>query len=212
MYNQIKIACSKSAYEFLTAVKENTKNIFGCCLDLSFHSLHTNTFALLHNQNKISFDEFVKYINVDTNVEIYFNTNNACEYCNLLYIITHLADCNIYLIDTGREMRTSDGSILITTTTALVPVNYLEEYEKGIQLLNDEQKQVYVKQWDHLFLANTSLRFCKDREIISTDETCFDKEIKEGELGELCSLMNEYGLSEEWVLRSKELLSTGFQR
>lgn len=195
-YKSIKICCSENAYNYILNFYSNKKNIFGCLNDLSYGNLNIDKFSLMNCNNEILLEDIMKILSDNTKIEILFNSNNSCEYCNFLFLINHFNKSNVTLIDTGKSLKTNYG-ILTIDRSEKIPVNRMDDYQKHSFLLSNELLAKYQKDWNRILCQNTDLRYIENKILYSVNKNYFDDKINSQNKFEI---MCNYGLSEKWLV------------
>lgn len=200
--DSIKICCSINAYHFFLKIEPDKEKVFGCLNDLSYGDLKNKKYTLINDNHEILLTDFLNRIDREMKVELIFNSNNSCEYCNFLYILSYLTSSDVLLLDTGKPLMTEIGELTISRSE-MIPINYMNEYKKSVCTLTKELNLKYQEEWQKINNENASLRFIENGDLKSVDEKYFDERIKKKEI---LILMNQYGLSEDWFLdRYKKL-------
>lgn len=202
-YDYILICCSFNAYNYILNFDFNIDNIFGCLNDLSYGDLNLDKFTFISGTHKIELNDMLNRIDINTKVNILFNSNNSCEYCNLLYILRHFYNYDISLIDTGRSFKTDYG-ILTINRSDMISINMIDTYMKSKYHLSKELLSKYQEEWNNILFLNSELRYIKNKVLYSVDKNFFDKKIKNQNF---YTILDDYGLSEKWLIKRYNYLN-----
>lgn len=200
MHMTMKICCSMDSYDAFKMFHDQSDAIYACAMDLSYGNLSTKEIVFLHEDETLTIAEFQELLQKEKQIEIWFNSKDACEFCNFLYLMTILPQLEILYLDTGISLSVDEGCISVGTTY-MVPLNYLERYKQSIQKLHCDKRDKWKLEWEKICKADKQLRYVEHGCIHSVNEDYFDRLLESKE-----TLFHQYGVSEEWLMERKKYI------